>query len=159
MSPAPEAGVEVVVVEPLSGVSVAAGRTAGLRRRRARVARQRVGREAGGLDGAHGPPGGEVVVVVLHWFLWLARSHRWVPFHLLGWEEEERGCGLVESRPTPTHFIKRAGLLSYGVPRSAVLLCISVCATLGSFGLIFFFFFLLSMITYGGWPIWSCLRR
>lgn len=73
MSPAPEAGVEVVVVEPLSGVSVAAGRTAGPRRRRAMVARHRVGREAGGLDGARGPPGGQVVVV-LHWFLWLTRS-------------------------------------------------------------------------------------
>lgn len=61
MPPAPEAGVEVVVlvvvVVELSGVSVAAGRTAGPRRRRAWVARQRhrVSWEAR-IDVAGGPP-------------------------------------------------------------------------------------------------------
>jgi len=64
MPPAPEAGGEVVVPE-LTGV---AGRAAGPRRRRARVARHGVAREAH-LDVAGGLPGAGEVVVVLHWFL------------------------------------------------------------------------------------------
>ena len=55
MPPAPEAGVEVVVVVELSGFSVAAGRTAGPGRRRAWVARHRVAWEPR-LDVAGGPP-------------------------------------------------------------------------------------------------------
>lgn len=135
MSPAPEAGVEVVVVEPLSGVSVAAGRTAGLRRRRARVARQRVGREAGGLDGARGPPGGEVVVV-LHWFLWLTRSPVG-SFSLAGRGGRMKNVVVVSCGVAPyTDAFYKAGGACF-LWGSAVLLCISVCATLGSFSLFF----------------------
>jgi hypothetical protein len=53
------------VVPELAGV---AGRAAGPRRRRARVARRSVAREAR-VDVAGGLPGAGEVVVVLHWFL------------------------------------------------------------------------------------------
>ena len=69
MPPAPEAGVEEVVPE-LAGV---AGRAAGPRRRRARVARHGVAGESR-LDVAGGLPGAGEVVVVLHWFLWLVTA-------------------------------------------------------------------------------------